>query len=189
MNWSASAGSISFPHAMPTWRAINIIYNTIIRNQIRKGRTENMKQEQWLGAPSATRAVVVGGGIMGADVAVVLLRASCKTVVVEPRQALHEGIREKIAENLAVIDRGQNISLLTMVASIDDIDWQDVNLMIECVPESLDIKRDLFKALAGKAPAHTLLASNSSSFPISQIAQGLPTQARMIGLHFFMPAH
>src|SRR5690606_28229280 len=46
-----------------------------------------------------------------------------------------------------------------------------------------------FRVLADKAPAHTLLASNSSSFPISQIAQGLPTQERMIGLHFFMPAH
>lgn len=148
-----------------------------------------MKQEQWLGAPSAARAVVVGGGIMGADVAVVLLRARCRTVVVEPRQALHQGIREKIAENLQAIERGDNIGLLAMAASIDEVDWQDVNLMIECVPEALEIKRELFKALADKAPAHTLLASNSSSFPISQIAQGLPTQERMIGLHFFMPAH
>ncbi|MGB6103452.1 MAG: 3-hydroxyacyl-CoA dehydrogenase NAD-binding domain-containing protein [Pusillimonas sp.] len=148
-----------------------------------------MEQEQWLGAPSAIRAVVVGGGIMGTDVAVVLLRAHCPTVVVEPRLALHDGIREKIAGNLQAIDRGENIGLLGLAASIDDVDWREVRLMIECVPESLDIKRDLFSLLADRAPAHTLLASNSSSFPISQIAQGLPTQERMIGLHFFMPAH
>lgn len=148
-----------------------------------------MEQKEWLGAPSATRAVVVGGGTMGADVAVVLLRARCRVTVVEPTQALHDGIRQKIASNLQAIDRGDNVSLLDLAQSIDDVDWHKVNLMIECVPELLQIKRDLFKALAGKVRAHTLLASNSSSFPISQIAQGLPTQARMIGLHFFMPAH
>jgi len=148
-----------------------------------------MKQEQWLGAPSATRAVVVGGGIMGADVAVVLLRACCRTVVVEPRQALHEGIRNRIAENLQAIGRGGNARFLELAASVDDVDWQEINLMVECVPEVLQIKRDLFKTLAGRVPAHTLLASNSSSFPISQIAQGLPGPERMLGLHFFMPAH
>ncbi|NYT86542.1 3-hydroxyacyl-CoA dehydrogenase family protein [Pollutimonas harenae] len=148
-----------------------------------------MKQEQWLGAPSATRSVVVGGGTMGADVAVVLLRARSKTIIVEPAQALHAGLCKKVAENLQAIDRGDHISLLDVVVSIDDIAWQEVGLVIECVPESLQIKRDLFKALAEKAPAHALLTSNSSSFPISQIAQGLPTQERMMGLHFFMPAH
>src|SRR5690606_36359331 len=40
-----------------------------------------------------------------------------------------------------------------------------------------------------RVPAHTVLASNSSSFPISRIAEGLSTRERMIGLHFFMPAH
>lgn len=148
-----------------------------------------MKQEQWPTAPSATCAVVVGGGTMGADVAVVLLRARCKTVIVEPAQTLHDVARKKIAENLQVIDCGDNISLLSLVASLDDPAWQEVGLVIECVPESLQIKRDLFKTLVSKASAHALLTSNSSSFPISQIAQGLPTQERMMGLHFFMPAH
>src|SRR5690606_30890494 len=126
---------------------------------------------------------------MGAEVAVVLLRARCRVTVVELTQALHDGIRQNIASNLHAIDRSDNVSLLDLAQSLDDVDWHKVNLMIECVPELLQIKRDLFKALAGKVRAHTLLASNSSSFPISQIAQGLPTQARMIGLHFFMPAH
>lgn len=148
-----------------------------------------MEQGQWLGAPSATRAVVVGGGTMGADVAVVLLRARSRTIIVEPAQAAHDGIRKKVAENLQAIDRGDHISLLDLVVSIDDIAWQEVGLVIECIPESLQIKRDLFQALADRAPAHALLTSNSSSFPISQIAQGLPTQERMMGLHFFMPAH
>ena len=146
-------------------------------------------QNNYPGAPSATRAVVVGGGTMGADVAVVLLRAQSTVYVVEPRENQHEAIRQQILGNLQAIDKAANIDRLNMVGSIDDLDWNTMGLMIECVPESLEIKRTLFQALADKAPAHVILASNSSSFPISAIAQGLLTRERMVGLHFFMPAH
>ncbi|TEA79498.1 3-hydroxyacyl-CoA dehydrogenase family protein [Allopusillimonas ginsengisoli] len=148
-----------------------------------------MTQHTILGAPSTCHAVIVGGGTMGADVAVVLLRAHCHVYVLETRIEAHEAIREKIAGNLEMLGKGGNISLLQVVQAADDIDWRDIDLMIECIPEQLALKRELFAALADKAPAHALLASNSSSFPISQIAEGLPTRNRMIGLHFFMPAH
>lgn len=148
-----------------------------------------MKQENVLGAPSDSRAVVVGGGTMGADVAVVLLRANCTVFIIEPRQDQHDNIRAKVLANLQAIDKPENIELLSMVGSIDVLDWSDINLMIECVPEVLEIKRELFKSLSAMAPANVVLASNSSSFPISKIAEGLPTRERMVGLHFFMPAH
>ena len=145
--------------------------------------------DKYLISPSASRAVVVGGGIMGAGVAVVLLRASCQVVVVEPKAELHDKIRVQIDSNLLAIGKEANGSLLEFAVSIDDVDWSRINLMIECVPEVLDIKRKLFQALADKAPGKTILASNSSSFPISQIAEGCETRDRMVGLHFFMPAH
>lgn len=148
-----------------------------------------MNESQWPEAPGSTRSVVIGGGTMGADVAVVLLRASSPTVVVEPNESMHSGIRTKIESNLHAIGKAENIGLLTVASSMESIDWPGIGLMIECVPESLDIKRKLFRELSEKAAAHTVLASNSSSFPISQIAEGLQTRARMIGLHFFMPAH
>jgi 3-hydroxybutyryl-CoA dehydrogenase len=148
-----------------------------------------MQHTKYLNAPSETRAVVVGGGIMGSDVAVVLLRAKCSTTVVEPRTETHERIREQITANLQAINAGDNISLLSFAASVHDVQWDNINLMIECVPEVLEIKQALFRQLDTLAPASTVLASNSSSFPISQIAQGCSSVQRMIGLHFFMPAH
>ncbi len=57
------------------------------------------------------------------------------------------------------------------------------------MPERLDLKQELFAKLEQYAKPEAVLASNSTSFPISQIASGLKTAARMIGLHFFMPAH
>ncbi|RZT98396.1 3-hydroxybutyryl-CoA dehydrogenase [Advenella incenata] len=142
-----------------------------------------------LGAPSSTPAAVVGGGTMGADVAVVLLRARCPVHLIETRGEAHQQIRERIAANLERINCGDNVELLTMAATLEELDWQNIQLVIECIPEKLDYKRELFKSLSVLVRPDTVLASNSSSFPISQIAEGLPQRQRMIGLHFFMPAH
>lgn len=126
---------------------------------------------------------------MGADVAVVLLRARCPVLLIETRAQAHQQIRERIAANLERINCADNAELLTMAATLEEVDWQKIQLVIECIPEKLDDKRDLFKSLSDLVRPDTLLASNSSSFPISQIVEGLPQRQRMIGLHFFMPAH
>jgi 3-hydroxybutyryl-CoA dehydrogenase len=146
-------------------------------------------QEKYLTAPSASRVVIAGGGTMGADVAVVLLRAHCAVVVVEPVGERHGAIRQQVLGNLDVIGAGHHIERLAFTKDLDDVDWTDISLMIECIPENLALKQALFKRATDLAPAGVLLASNSSSFPISAIAKGLVTPERMIGLHFFMPAH
>jgi 3-hydroxybutyryl-CoA dehydrogenase len=143
----------------------------------------------FLPAPSQCHAVVVGGGTMGADVAVVLARAQARVTVVETDAARHAGILERARENLAERGLAQHIAKVGVVASLQGVAWQDVGLVIECIPESLSLKQALFAELAALAPADALLASNSSSFPISRIAEGLERRERMLGLHFFMPAH
>jgi len=139
--------------------------------------------------PGAAHAVVVGGGTMGADVAVVLTRAACRTTVIESNAERAAGLPARVAENLKTIDREANAALLSTASSLDEVDWSGVDLVIECIPERLDIKQALFADLAQRARPGAILASNSSSFPISAISQGLGTRGRMLGLHFFMPAH
>ena len=139
--------------------------------------------------PGAAHAVVVGGGTMGADVAVVLTRAACRTTVIESNAGRAAGVPARVAENLKTIDREANAALLSTASSLDEVDWSGVDLVIECIPERLDIKQALFADLAQRARPDAILASNSSSFPISAIGQGLDTRGRMLGLHFFMPAH
>ena len=139
--------------------------------------------------PGAAHAVVVGGGTMGADVAVVLTRASCHTTVIESNPDRAAALPQRVGENLAQIGREANLPRLAVAASLDQVDWASVDLVIECIPERLDIKQALFADLARRARPDAILASNSSSFPISAIGQGLDTRERMLGLHFFMPAH
>ena len=72
---------------------------------------------------------------------------------------------------------------------MDDIDWPSIDLVIECIPEKLAPKQALFAELEKRARPDAVLSSNSSSFPISAIADGLASAQRMFNLHFFMPAH
>lgn len=142
-----------------------------------------------LSNPAATHAVVVGGGTMGADVAVVLARAHCRTTVVESDATRAAALPARVAANLAAAGLEHATQYVSTAPDLDAVDWDSVGLVIECIPERLDLKQSLFAELEKRAPAHAILASNSSSFPISAIGQGLTTRARMLGLHFFMPAH
>jgi 3-hydroxybutyryl-CoA dehydrogenase len=119
---------------------------------------------------------------MGADVAAVLARAGCRTVVVEPSAARRETLPEHCAAALAQLEAAHRADRIQAVASLQEVGWDAVDLVIECIPERLAIKQELFADLVGRARPTTLLCSNSSSFPISAIAQGLHTQERMVGL-------
>ena len=139
--------------------------------------------------PSAARALVVGGGTMGVDVAAVLARAGCPTLVVEPSEARRAALGNHLDQSMQALGYAHRRDRIRIGASLDDVAWPELDIVIECVPEKLDIKQALFADLERRAAPHTLLCSNSSSFPISAIGAGLATMERMFNLHFFMPAH
>lgn len=139
--------------------------------------------------PAETKVVIVGGGTMGGDVAVVCARGGCAVQVVELTTERRALLPDYFANTLNDLGYEHRTHLLTTAGSLEEVDWADVDLVIECVPERVDIKQELFAKLEQYGKPETVLASNSSSFPISEIARGLKTAARMIGLHFFMPAH
>ena len=139
--------------------------------------------------PAETKVVIVGGGTMGADVAAVCARGGCAVQVVEPTTERRALLPDYFANTLSELGYEHRTHLLSVAGALEEVDWSNVDLVIECVPERVDIKQQLFAKLEQYVNPETVLASNSSSFPISEIAKGLKTAARMIGLHFFMPAH
>ena len=110
---------------------------------------------------------------MGADIAHVFAAGGWPVHVVEPSQATRASIR----------------AAASLHATLEEVPWADVAIVVECIPEQLQPKRDTFARLVALAPREAVLASNSSAYPISEIARGLETQERMAGLHFFLPAH
>jgi 3-hydroxybutyryl-CoA dehydrogenase len=133
--------------------------------------------------------VVVGGGTMGRDIAAIFVAAGWRVQVAEPDAAVRAALAPRVCEAAQSIGAARAPGTVDVVPAPEAADWRAVALAIECAPEVLQVKREVFAALEELAPAATPLASNSSSFPISRIAEGLATAQRMLGLHFFMPAH
>ena len=134
-------------------------------------------------------AAVIGGGNMGADVALTFAAGGWQAHVVELAEATRRKLPAYYAQGLKQIGSNAGLERFTTHAALQDVPWRDIEIVIECIPEKLELKRRLFRELERLARPDTTLASNSSSFPISAIAKGLKTQERMLGLHYFLPAH
>ena len=139
--------------------------------------------------PRETHAVVIGAGTMGADVGIVLARGGARVTVVDPSSEKRASLRGHVQAGLVPYKMEHRADIVIVMPALHDVDWTHVDLVIECIPEVLTAKQVLFKQLVALTTTHTVLTSNSSSFPISSIAHDLPSQERMLGLHFFMPAH
>ncbi len=138
------------------------------------------------------RIVVIGTGVMGSGIAAGFI-ANGADVVLLGRSAARCEQAQAAALKFAAALVPQAASALparlqTGLADGWD-DWTGVSLVIETVAEDLALKKALFAKLDGRVPAQVPIGSNSSGFPISQIAQGLAGARRMFNLHYFMPAH
>ena len=117
------------------------------------------------GAAQSGRGACGGGGRRhhGADVAVVLTRASRRTTVIESNPDRAAALPQRVGENPAQIGREANLPRLAVAASLDQVDWASVDLVIECIPERLDIKQALFADLARARPTPSWPATAPAS--------------------------
>lgn len=138
--------------------------------------------------------MVIGAGQMGSGIAQVCATAGYKVLLNDLKQEFVERGLGVINKNLSRQVSKERISLEEMEAILSNItastDLQDaskVDLVIEAAVENMDIKAKLFKQLDEIAPEHTILASNTSSLPITEIAAATKRQEKVIGMHFMNP--
>lgn len=140
------------------------------------------------------RVAVVGAGTMGSGIAQVAATHGCTVRLIDAAPGAVEraidGIRRRFDSS---VERGRmsaeerDATLARIVPSdIDDIG--DVQLVVEVVVEDLGVKRQVFPQLEAAAPADAVLATNTSSLSISEIARSLADPGRLVGMHFFNPA-
>ncbi len=144
---------------------------------------------------SVSRVGVVGAGTMGAGIAQVAALGGLRTTLYDPDpEALGAGA-DRIGEDLA---KGEARGRWTEAESEAALECFDPNttelgdlagceLVIEAAPERVELKRDLFVALAEVLGPEAVLATNTSSLRVSDIAAGVPQPERVVGMHFFNP--
>jgi 3-hydroxybutyryl-CoA dehydrogenase len=138
---------------------------------------------------SERHALVIGGGTMGVGIIAMFLAGGWTVDVVSRSASTRDGLAAASAKALAAMGKPIGTAGLKTFATLPEADWSKIDVAVETVTEDLALKRKLFAEMEKLATPGCALTSNSSSFPISEIAKGLETQGRMMGLHFFMPAH
>lgn len=137
----------------------------------------------------ANAAVVLGCGLMGADISAIFVHAGWRVIAMEPNRDTWDHAMRRVAASVEQLGACERPGAFTLRAALPDIDWTDVRLVVECAPENLALKQALFAQLDHVVPEHIPIGSNSSGLPISAITRDCTTASRMANAHFFLPAH
>ncbi|MTI21599.1 3-hydroxybutyryl-CoA dehydrogenase [Fulvivirga sp. RKSG066] len=138
---------------------------------------------------------VIGAGTMGAGIAQLSAMAGYTTILYDLDQKVLDKAKTSIEKNLAkgigkgkVTEEQKDLALKNLQLTTDN-DELVCDFIIEAIVEKLDIKQQVFTQLEKINSPNTILASNTSSIPITQIGATLTHPGRFVGMHFFNPAH
>ncbi len=138
---------------------------------------------------------VIGAGTMGLGIAQVCAMAGFRTLLHDMQPTMLEKARQQIEGNLSkAVEKGlissekkaETWSLLQITDRFEDL---VADLCIEAIVEKKDVKIELFRQLELINGPQTILATNTSSIPVTSIAAGVKRPERVVGMHFFNPAH
>ena len=165
----------------------NLIRNFFLAEKYKKGTSKAQFEK-------VAHAAVIGAGVMGSGIAQ-WLSARGVTVILRDvnRELLDRGLvniektyadavkRGLVAEEKAKQGRAR------IVASTAPMELRDVQFVIEAASEKIDIKKEIFRELSMQAGPKTIIATNTSALPVSELADCTVSPDRVIGLHFFNP--
>ena len=153
--------------------------------------------DQVVAAAQVDALAVLGAGTMGHGIAQVAAQAGVRVTLQDVVDGAAATGIERIAANL---EKGVSLGKVTVeardgalarirpaLAVADAV--ADADVVIEAVPEKLALKREVFAQVAASAPGHALLATNTSSLSIAEIASTVSSPSRVVGMHFFNPVH
>ncbi|KAM0947648.1 putative 3-hydroxyacyl-CoA dehydrogenase, Isomerase, Hydro-lyase [Dioscorea sansibarensis] len=142
------------------------------------------------------KVAIVGGGLMGSGIATTLILSNYQVILKEVNEKfLNVGIDRVKANLQSRVNKGKmtqekfgrTFSLLKGV--LDYEQFKDVDMVIEAVIENLSLKQQIFAGLEKHCPPHCILASNTSTINLNLIGEKTKSQDRVVGAHFFSPAH
>lgn len=143
---------------------------------------------------SIQHVMVIGAGQMGSGIAQVCAQAGLTVKLNDMKQEAYDRGIETITKNLSrnvekgrMTEEEKTAVLGRITPSLDLNDAHDVDIVIEAAVENMAVKHSIFKTLDEVAPEHAILATNTSSLPITEIAAVTNRPEQVIGMHFMNP--
>jgi 3-hydroxyacyl-CoA dehydrogenase/enoyl-CoA hydratase/3-hydroxybutyryl-CoA epimerase len=142
------------------------------------------------------KAGVLGAGFMGAEIAQVITYSGLPVVLKDVDQELLDKGLDRIRQIYQRrVDKGK-MDMTTLMEKTDLVQgtltydgFEDVDIVIEAVPEKMELKKQVFQELEEVCPEGTIFASNTTALSISEMGAATKKPHKMIGMHFFSPAH
>ncbi|MHB8376600.1 MAG: 3-hydroxyacyl-CoA dehydrogenase family protein [Dehalococcoidia bacterium] len=141
---------------------------------------------------------VMGGGVMGGGIAQTFAAHGFRTIIRDLNDELIEKTRQSMVEGRfglkGSVERGKmtqaefDATLARFSFTRDVADLRDCDLIVEAVPENLDLKKSVFSELDGEIKKDAIFASNTSGFAISDLNKAVARKDRFVGFHWFSPA-
>ncbi|MCD6365211.1 MAG: 3-hydroxyacyl-CoA dehydrogenase family protein, partial [Planctomycetes bacterium] len=154
-------------------------------------------KQKTMNAKSIETVAVLGLGTMGHSIAQTFAAAGCKVRCYDEQPQACETLRNRIETNLQRMAEAGVVEADSIKQTLERIEVcpsetsavEGAEFVTEAVAENLPVKRELFARIESQARAEAILASNSSSFPITEIANAMRTPERAILTHWFNPPH
>ena len=142
------------------------------------------------------KAAVVGAGAMGAEIAQAISYSGLPVVIKDVNEELVDrGLRRAREIYQRRVERGKMTSseaeskMILVSGTTSYEGFEDVDIVIEAVPEKMELKKAVFQELEKVTPEPCILASNTSALSISEIGSATKRPEKVVGMHFFYPAH
>jgi 3-hydroxyacyl-CoA dehydrogenase/enoyl-CoA hydratase/3-hydroxybutyryl-CoA epimerase len=189
--WAAHGGNAqamqkaeisSFARLLVTETAQNLVRVFYLRDNLK-----NLAAGTWAGR----RVHVIGAGAMGGDIAAWCAWHGFTVSLGDTKPEPIAGAIKRASDLYAIIGRDNRRkvrdALDRLIPDLNGAGVATADLIIEAVPEVLDLKRKIFAGIEPKMKPDAILATNTSSIPLEQLRDGLPRPERLVGIHFFNP--
>jgi len=136
---------------------------------------------------------IVGAGLMGSGIAQVCAQSGINVVLNDiSKEAIDKGLKDIVWSVSKFIEKGKvredKETILNRISTDDDFSGAaDADLAIEVVFEKLELKQEIFQKLDEACQQNTILASNTSAIPITELASVTKRPEKVLGIHFFSP--
>lgn len=135
------------------------------------------------------KITVIGAGLMGCGISQVFACAGLSVTLYDPFEEARNDAHRKIAENLKSINQDPSIAEKVMVTSDLNGALAEADVVIEAVPERVELKREVFATCLKVCRPTCILASNTSVIPIKEVAGDMQFSGRIVGTHWWNPPY